>query len=222
MNDTRKPRLRWYQYSLRSLCLVMLLACIGMSWVGVKMQRARRQREAVEAIKKLGGEVTWRSLLLLRRVDGDYFLADVDYVNFAGQNKGFRNRCFGTPCKFTLRRRGWPASSRGRRRHDGAAQRSTAFRPTHPRSRSDRGRKRDRSDIEKVAGAASQCPRRATLRHAGMAATRCKTSWSGIRLSSDRPPGSRESHAGGRVTMWEFMLRILPISDLSRFRLLRL
>ena len=33
----------------------MFLACIGMSWVGVKMQQARRQKEAVEAIKKLGG-----------------------------------------------------------------------------------------------------------------------------------------------------------------------
>ena len=36
--------------------LVMFLACIVMSWVGVKMQQARRQKEAV-AIKKLGGVV---------------------------------------------------------------------------------------------------------------------------------------------------------------------
>ncbi len=35
----------------------MFLACVGMSWVGVKMQRARKQKEVVEEIKKLGGFV---------------------------------------------------------------------------------------------------------------------------------------------------------------------
>ncbi len=51
---------RWrFQYSLRSLLLVMLLASIGMSWFAVKMQRASRQREAVEAIKELGGSVNY-------------------------------------------------------------------------------------------------------------------------------------------------------------------
>ena len=55
MNDTHKPRLRWFQFRLRSLFIVMLLACIGMSWVGVKMQRARRQKETVEA----DTEVAW-------------------------------------------------------------------------------------------------------------------------------------------------------------------
>ena len=59
MNKIRKPRLRWYQFSLRSLCLVMLLACIGMSWVGFKIQSARRQREAVEAIERSGGVVMY-------------------------------------------------------------------------------------------------------------------------------------------------------------------
>lgn len=54
-----KPRLRWCQFGLRSLFLVMLLACLGMSWIGVKMQRARKQREAVEAILRLGGEVVY-------------------------------------------------------------------------------------------------------------------------------------------------------------------
>ena len=48
---------RRFQYSLRTLLLVMTLACIGMSWLGVKMQQARKQREAVEAIEKLGGWV---------------------------------------------------------------------------------------------------------------------------------------------------------------------
>jgi hypothetical protein len=59
MNDTPKPRRRKFQYSLRSLCLVMLLACIGMSWVSVKMQQARKQKEVVEEITGLGGAVTY-------------------------------------------------------------------------------------------------------------------------------------------------------------------
>ncbi len=54
-----KPKLRWFQYSLRSLLLVMLLACLGMSWVAVKRQKARRQKAAVAAILKLGGQVRY-------------------------------------------------------------------------------------------------------------------------------------------------------------------
>ena len=37
----------------------MLLACIGMSWVGVKIQQARKQKEVVVEIKKLGGWVRY-------------------------------------------------------------------------------------------------------------------------------------------------------------------
>jgi len=53
--DKPRARRRWYQYSLRTLLLVMLLASVGISWFAVKMQRARKQREAVEAIRGLGG-----------------------------------------------------------------------------------------------------------------------------------------------------------------------
>ncbi len=35
--------------------MFVLLVSIGMSWLGVKLERARRQREAVEAIERLGG-----------------------------------------------------------------------------------------------------------------------------------------------------------------------
>ena len=60
MNQTPKPRrLRWFQYSLRTLLLVMLLASIGMSWFAVEIQKAKRRKEAVEAIKRLGGGVTY-------------------------------------------------------------------------------------------------------------------------------------------------------------------
>ena len=39
-----KPKLRWFQYSLRSLLLIMLLTSIGMScWLVFKVQRERRR-----------------------------------------------------------------------------------------------------------------------------------------------------------------------------------
>jgi hypothetical protein len=52
-------KLRWFQYSLRSLLLFMLVASLGMSWVAVRMKRTRQQDEAVEEIKKLGGFVQY-------------------------------------------------------------------------------------------------------------------------------------------------------------------
>ena len=52
--DPKPCRRRKFQYSLRSLFVVMTLACIGMDWVGVKMEKARRQKQAVAA-----SEVGW-------------------------------------------------------------------------------------------------------------------------------------------------------------------
>jgi hypothetical protein len=48
-------KLRWFQYSLRSLLLLVLLVSLGMSWVAVRMKRTRQQDEAVEEITKFGG-----------------------------------------------------------------------------------------------------------------------------------------------------------------------
>ncbi|MFC1596696.1 leucine-rich repeat domain-containing protein [Planctomycetota bacterium] len=56
MSERRRKRRR-FQYSLRTLLVVMLLVSIGMSWLAVRRHRVRRQREAVEAIKELGGRV---------------------------------------------------------------------------------------------------------------------------------------------------------------------
>ncbi len=50
---------RRFQYSLRTLMLVMTLACLGMSWLGVEMQRTKRQREVVDTMTKLGGSVIY-------------------------------------------------------------------------------------------------------------------------------------------------------------------
>src|SRR5437867_11243655 len=53
------PKLRWYQFSLRSMFIVVTLLAIPCGWYGMKMQQVKRQREVVAAIVKLGGRVEW-------------------------------------------------------------------------------------------------------------------------------------------------------------------
>jgi len=54
-----KPKRRWFQFSLRTLLLLVTL-CAGLcSWVGVKIRQAKRAGEAATAIEKLGGFVRW-------------------------------------------------------------------------------------------------------------------------------------------------------------------
>jgi hypothetical protein len=92
-----KAKLRWYQFSLRSLLIFVTLFAIPCSWLAVKMKQARRQKETVEAVIKLGGIVeyddgtdslhskkgatvsgpTW-----LRKIFGDDFFRNVTYVGF--------------------------------------------------------------------------------------------------------------------------------------------
>ena len=55
--ESKKPKRRWYQYSLRTLLLFMTLVACGFGWLGVKVQKARRQKAAVEALVKLGAWV---------------------------------------------------------------------------------------------------------------------------------------------------------------------
>ena len=59
MSHAPKPKRRWYQYSLRTLLALMAVLSIGMSWFAGRVQRANRQRAAVEAIEKLGGLVLY-------------------------------------------------------------------------------------------------------------------------------------------------------------------
>ena len=94
--DKARRRLRWYQFSLRTLLVLVLLASVGMSWLAVRMQRAKRQREAVEEIRRLGGEVMYDHKWIapgssipnpeapgpawLRKLLGDDFFASVTWV----------------------------------------------------------------------------------------------------------------------------------------------
>lgn len=82
MTTNSQPRRRWFQFKLRTLLVMVLLASIGMSWFGVKMQQVRRQRAAIDAIVKGGGTVSWafpdvaeesRGRAWLRKLLGDDF-----------------------------------------------------------------------------------------------------------------------------------------------------
>ncbi len=50
-----KPKLRWFQYSLRTLLVFVTLCVVLCSWLTVKRQQARRQWEAKEHVYKLRG-----------------------------------------------------------------------------------------------------------------------------------------------------------------------
>ena len=75
MNETdpsptteKPPKLRWYQWRLRSLFILTLLVAVGMSWLMTTIQGQRRQKAAADAIRKAGGwvksEPTWLGRLL--------------------------------------------------------------------------------------------------------------------------------------------------------------
>lgn len=54
--EHKLPRFR---YTLRTLLIFTLLASVGMSWIGVKIRRAEKQRRAVEMILRQGGYVKY-------------------------------------------------------------------------------------------------------------------------------------------------------------------
>ena len=64
MSDSHKRR--WYQFSLKTLLVVMLLSTVVVvGWIGIRLRRAQENRDrvalvedAVAAIEKLGGDVT--------------------------------------------------------------------------------------------------------------------------------------------------------------------
>ena len=57
MTAAPKLRRRWLRYSLITLMVLVLLASVAMTWFAHRLQRSRRQHEAVEAIVNSGGGV---------------------------------------------------------------------------------------------------------------------------------------------------------------------
>src|SRR5262245_18603147 len=56
MATPAQPRRRWLRFSLRTLLVAMTILCV---WLGLKVNAARRQREAVAAIAKSGAIIRY-------------------------------------------------------------------------------------------------------------------------------------------------------------------
>jgi Leucine Rich repeat len=92
----RKRKLRWYQFSLRSLLIFMVICAIPCAWLAKKIERKGREREALAAIVKSGGLVQFDYEALiganppgpawLRKLLGENFFCDVEYVFLSGKN----------------------------------------------------------------------------------------------------------------------------------------
>jgi hypothetical protein len=55
-SNSAKPRRRWFQFSLRSLLILITVLAV---WLGLQVNRVNRQRRAVEAITELGGQFSY-------------------------------------------------------------------------------------------------------------------------------------------------------------------
>jgi len=59
VNDSRppKPKRRWFQFSLRTLLVFVVVVGIGFGWLGSKLQRAGKNREAAAEVQRVAAEI---------------------------------------------------------------------------------------------------------------------------------------------------------------------
>ena len=62
MTTDPQKRRRWFQFRLRTLFIAILVLSLPLSWFAWRMERARRQKEAVEVISRVGGRVMYDRL----------------------------------------------------------------------------------------------------------------------------------------------------------------
>lgn len=86
--DTAATRRRWFQFSLRTMFVLMTVVGALCGWLGLRIRHGWEQRRAVLAIKELGGSVGfaapstwWQRSKRLRDLFGDEVLLDVREVN---------------------------------------------------------------------------------------------------------------------------------------------
>lgn len=97
---TRKAgKRRWFSFSLKTLLLLAFVVCVASAWLGMRLDKARRQRESVAAVEQLGGRVLYEyqedhwdkpsGPEWLRNVLGRHFFDRVVRVAFT--NRGIPN-----------------------------------------------------------------------------------------------------------------------------------
>jgi hypothetical protein len=88
-----KHKLRWFQYRLRSLFILMFLVAVACSWLTVKMVQARKQKKAVDVLREMGGIIEYDyqrkntemyAPAWLRKILGDDFFNNVTHVWLKG------------------------------------------------------------------------------------------------------------------------------------------
>ena len=91
--DPPKRKRRWFQFSLRSLLIFTLICAVGCAWVVRRMERKRKEREAVETLVERGGRATYDyqddgadppGTDWLRELLGENFFSEVVDVNLCG------------------------------------------------------------------------------------------------------------------------------------------
>jgi hypothetical protein len=84
---TVKPTRRWYQFSLKTLLVVLTLLCLGPGgYVAYEQAKARRQKVAVGVIEELGGSVEYDQTVparsaMVRQILGDESFGNVNTVS---------------------------------------------------------------------------------------------------------------------------------------------
>ncbi|NQU24227.1 MAG: hypothetical protein HQ567_23340 [Candidatus Nealsonbacteria bacterium] len=96
MPESQPPKRRWYQYSLRTLFVLVTLVAMACSWYAYEMRKAAERRAAVAEIIERGGSVAYygaahpfrgkppRWFSWLRKLHGDEHLGNVLIVRFDG------------------------------------------------------------------------------------------------------------------------------------------
>lgn len=54
-----KPKHRWLQFSLRTLLIFVTFCAIPCSWLAIKLQHVKREKQVAREIESLGGYVIW-------------------------------------------------------------------------------------------------------------------------------------------------------------------
>ncbi len=97
--EPARHRRSWAQFSLRAFLVALTLVSVGLGWLGIQIEYARRQRNATEAmncsevgysyerVENPDESVTWNkaaphtTLAILRRICGDNLFSDVECLN---------------------------------------------------------------------------------------------------------------------------------------------
>jgi len=62
-----KPRRRWYQFSLRTLLIVVTVSTVPLGWVDWKLEQGRRQRAVIRIVEEMDGLVGFENVTVEKR-----------------------------------------------------------------------------------------------------------------------------------------------------------